>query len=100
MLYLQQLKLKRLETSTTGNSYFHVTSLNQIGTQATSNTPHNGKLYDRRICKLGDETKKFKNMGYEMALVERKYVLYQLRVYWDKVRNNDADYFTKHHPPI
>jgi len=23
----------------------------------------------------------------------------QLRIYWDKGPNNDADYFTKHHPP-
>jgi hypothetical protein len=23
----------------------------------------------------------------------------QLRIYWDKGSNNDADYFTKHHPP-
>jgi hypothetical protein len=23
----------------------------------------------------------------------------QLRIYWDKGANNDADYFTKHHPP-
>jgi hypothetical protein len=23
----------------------------------------------------------------------------QLRIYWDKGVNNDADYFTKHHPP-
>jgi hypothetical protein len=23
----------------------------------------------------------------------------QLRIYWDKGHNNDADYFTKHHPP-
>ena len=29
-----------------------------------------------------------------------KEVLEQLRVYWDKGTNNDADYFTKHHPPI
>ena len=28
-----------------------------------------------------------------------KEVLKQLRVYWDKGTNNDADYFTKHHPP-
>ena len=29
-----------------------------------------------------------------------KDVLEQLRVYWDKGMNNDADYFTKHHSPI
>jgi hypothetical protein len=23
----------------------------------------------------------------------------QLRIYWDKGQNNNADYFTKHHPP-
>jgi hypothetical protein len=23
----------------------------------------------------------------------------QLRIYWDKGQNNQADYFTKHHPP-
>ena len=27
-------------------------------------------------------------------------VLEQLGVYWYKGTNNDADYFTKHHPPI
>ena len=29
-----------------------------------------------------------------------KEVLEQLRVYWDRGTNNDADYFTKHQPPI
>ena len=29
-----------------------------------------------------------------------KEVLEQLRVYWDKGTNKDADYFTKYHPPI
>ena len=29
-----------------------------------------------------------------------KEVIDKIRVYWDKVTNNDADYFTKHHPPI
>ena len=29
-----------------------------------------------------------------------KEVLDKLRVYWDIGANNDADYFTKHHPPI
>ena len=29
-----------------------------------------------------------------------KEVLEQLRVYWDSGKNNDTDYFTKHHPPI
>ena len=27
-------------------------------------------------------------------------VLKKMRVYWYKVTKNDADYFTKHHPPI
>ena len=27
-------------------------------------------------------------------------MLEQLRVYWDKGTNNEADYFTKHHPTI
>ena len=29
-----------------------------------------------------------------------KEVVEQLILYWDKVTNNDADYSTKHHPPI
>ena len=40
--------------------------------QTNIKTPHIGKLYDRRICKLEHETKTFKNKGYEMALVERQ----------------------------
>ena len=54
------------------NIYRYVTSLNQIGPQTTSDTPQNGQLYNRRICKLRHETKTFKNMGYEMVLVKRQ----------------------------
>ena len=50
----------------------HSTSLNHIGPQTTSNTPQNVQLYDIMICKLGDETKTFKNIGYEVALVEKQ----------------------------
>ena len=32
--------------------------------------------------------------------LRNKKVLDKLIVYWDKVTNNNADYFTKHHPPI
>ena len=32
--------------------------------------------------------------------LREKEVLEQLRVYWDKGTNNEADYFTKHHPTI
>ena len=39
-------------------------------------------------------------MGYEMSLVERQEVLEQLRVYWNKGTENDADYFTRHNTPI
>ena len=55
-----------------GNNYRHVTSLNHVGPKITSYNPQNRQFYDRRICKLGYETKAFKNMGYEMALVERQ----------------------------
>ena len=51
------------------NSYQNVTSLNCIVPQTTSETPQNGKFY-RRICEVRHETKTFKTMGYEMALVE------------------------------
>ena len=54
------------------NSYRHATSLNRIGPQITSDTPQNGQFYDRSIFKLGHVTKMFKNMGYEMTLVDRQ----------------------------
>ena len=50
--------------------YRHATRLNQIGPQKTSNNSQNGQFNYRRICKLRYETKTFKNMGYEIALVE------------------------------
>ena len=34
-----------------------------------------------------------------MHWLRDKEVLKHIRVYWDKVKNNDADYFTKHFPP-
>ena len=34
-----------------------------------------------------------------MHWLRDKEVLKQIRVYWDKGKNNDADYFTKHFPP-
>ena len=43
-----------------------------IGPQTTSNTPQNRKFYNRGICKLRQETKTLKNIGYEMAMVERQ----------------------------
>ena len=52
------------------NSYWHATSLNRIVPQTTKDTPQNGKFYNRSIFELGDETKTFKNMGYEVSLVE------------------------------
>ena len=58
-------KLKQRE-----NSYQHATILNNIGPQTTRNNPQNGQFYGRNICNIGHETKTFKNMGYEMALVE------------------------------
>ena len=39
-------------------------------------------------------------MGYEVALLRDKELLEPLGVYWDKGTNKEADYFTKHHPPI
>ena len=78
------------------NSYRNSTSLNCIGPQTTSDAPQKRQFCNRRICKLGHETKTFKNMGYEMALDERKVSAKQLRVYWDRGTNNDADYLTKH----
>ena len=36
----------------------------------TPQITQNRQFYEKRICKLGDETKTFKNMGYEVALVE------------------------------
>ena len=36
----------------------------------------------------------FQKKGYEMAVLE------QLKLYWDRGTNKDADYFTNHHPPI
>ena len=54
------------------NSHCHATRIHQIGPQTTSDTPQNVQLYETRICKLGQKTKTFKNIGYEMALFERK----------------------------
>ena len=82
------------------NSYWHVTILNFIGTQTTSNTPQNGQFYDRRICKLGMKPKRSKTWDMKWHWLRDKEVIEQLRVYWYKLTNNDADYFTKHHLPI
>ena len=49
-------------------------SLIALDHKKNSNTSQNGKFYDRRIFKLGDETKTFNNMEYEVALVERQRV--------------------------
>ena len=54
------------------NSYWHEIIFNHIGPKTTSDTPQNVQSYDRRICKLGHEIKTSKNMGYEMALVEKQ----------------------------
>ena len=82
------------------NSYQHATSLNRIGPQTTSDIPQNGQFYDRKICKLGMKPKRFKIWYVKWYWLRDKEVLEQLRLYWDKGTNNDADYFTKHHPPI
>ena len=49
---------------------------------------------------LGMKTKSSKTWDMKWHWLRDKYVIDQLRVYWDKVTNNDANYFTKHHPPI
>ena len=58
--------------SRTEYMWIHVISLIHIGAQATSYNPQNGQFYKRRICKLGDESKMFKKMVYEIELVERQ----------------------------
>ena len=78
------------------NIYPHATSLNHIGPQITSNTPQNGQFYNRRICKLGDETKTFKPWDMKWHWLRDKDVIEKLRVYWYKGTNKEADYFTKH----
>ena len=70
MLCPLQVKLKMWQLQQQGKRYWHANILNFIGPRATSKTPQNRQLYNRRICKLGDETKVFKNIGYEVALVE------------------------------
>ena len=46
------------------------------------------------------KTKRSKTWDMKWHWFREKEVLDQLRVYWDRGTNNDADYFTKHHPPI
>ena len=49
---------------------------------------------------LGMKPKRSKTWDMKWHWLIEKQVLEQLRVYWYKVTNNDADYFTNHHPPI
>ena len=44
--------------------------------------------------------KKSKTWDMNMNWLRDKEVLKQTRVYWDKGKNNDADYFTKHFLPV
>ena len=43
--------------------------------------------------------KKYQKWDMNMHWLRDKEVLKQIRVYWDKGKNNDADYFTKNFPP-
>ena len=49
---------------------------------------------------LGMTPKRSKTWDMKWHWLIEKEVIEQLRVYWDKGTNNDADYFTKRHPPI
>ena len=89
MWYLQQQE----------NSYCHTTRLNRIGSQTTSKTPQNGQLYDIRICKLGDGTKMFKNMGYEVALVERQRIPWSTESIFGQRNEQWRQLFYKTSPP-
>ena len=44
--------------------------------------------------------KRSKTWGLKWHWLRDKEVLEKLRLYWERGENNDADYFTKHHPPI
>ena len=44
--------------------------------------------------------KKSKTWNMNMNWLHNKEVLKKIRVYWNKGKNNDADYFTKYFPPI
>ena len=46
--------------------------LDLIAPQTTSETPQNVQFYKKMMCKLRHETQTFKNMGYEMELVDRQ----------------------------
>ena len=48
----------------------------------------------------GMKPERSKTWDMKWHWLREKGFLEQLRVYWDKGTNNDADYFTKHHPPI
>ena len=48
---------------------------------------------------LGMKPKCSKRWDMKCHWLRDKEVLEQLRVYWYKGTNNDADYFTKYHPP-
>ena len=52
------------------------------------------------FVKSGMKLKRSKIWDMKWHWFREKEVLEQLRIYWDKGMNNDADYFTKHHPPI
>ena len=47
----------------------------------------------------GMKPKRSKTWDMKWHCIKDKEVLKQLRLYWDKGKNNGADYFTNHHPP-
>ena len=49
---------------------------------------------------LGMKPKRSKIWDMKWHWLIDKEVIEQLIVYWDRGTNNEADYFTKHHPPI
>ena len=57
-----------------------MTSLNHIGPQTTSNTPQNGKFYNRRICKFGHK-KRSKTWDMKWHWLRDKDAFEQMRVY-------------------
>ena len=52
------------------------------------------------FLKSGMKPRRSKTWDMKWHWLRDKEVLDQLRVYWEKITNNNADYYTKHHPPI
>ena len=64
-------------------------------------TPLKTKKYmTEGFVNSGIKPKRSKTWDMKWHWFRDKELLMKLRVYWGRGTNNDAGYFTKHHPPI